>query len=460
MTTVLTLVLPATLGIYCIWRAVKRPIFLLGIPFLQVMGESVFFGNIKPFWVPGSFGGNYPILLWVALAWAWSVYGSKGKWSNAGWQIRRSGRLLPEESLLMALAVLVFAKLLWSDGGHAGTQMLLEQFAPWGLLLVGYWLVRGVVCRASSEDTAALLLFVAMATGIGSALFILHQGLRVPIYQGTEYRVFTYEGQELSRTFWFMPPFLLFALGFALARRSWSVGTIALTVLTIVAVVVSYTRSLVLAAAAAAVTALGLRLLKERRPGLLARRVSVLGAVLAVTVVVLSLALPGPTSYFLSRVATLTNASVVTEDPTALSRQSDLLAVGEVVSDRYALVGAPFGAVDDMTQEATEYPDSTWVGVLYWTGYLGAAVLAALFVLFTLRAIRLFLGSRDTTEMLGAAYAASMVAVFVTTFSDWTFLHESRYAMGLWLFAFIAGEATKAESPVNLPRNGLGTYDA
>jgi hypothetical protein len=444
MTTVLSLLLPTVLGVYCIWQALRRPIFLLGIPFLQVMEASVFFRNVKPFWIPGRLGSNYLLLLWLALAWVWSAYRSTDREPNAGRQaIRHAGRLLPEEHLLLALAVLVLAKLLWSDGRHAGAPMLLEQFAPWGLLLAGYWLIRGIVRRASSEDTAALLLFVAVATGIGSALFILHQGLRVPIYHGSEYRAFEFEGQALSRTFWFMPPFLLFSLGFALARRSWSAGTVVLTVLTMVAVVVSYTRSLVVAAAAAVGAVLGLRLLKERRPGLLARRLSILGAVLAITVATLLVALPGPTSYFLNRLATLTNASMVIEDPNALSRQSDLLAVGDVVYDRYALIGAPFGAVDDTTEKATEYPDSTWVGVLYWTGYLGAAVVAAMFALFTLRAVRLFLGSRGTAEMLGAAYAASMLAILVTTFTDWTFLHESRYAMGLWLFAFIAGEATK-----------------
>jgi len=448
MITALNLLLPAGLAAYCFYSAMKRPIFLLGIPFLQVMQQSVFFKNIKLFWIPGRIGGNYLILVWMVLAWAWVIYRTEDQeWidNRATW---RPGRILPEEHVLMGLAILVLAKLLWVEVSVTDTKTLTYNFALWGLPLVGYWLVRGIVSRSSSEDVAALLTFVAVATGIGSALFVVHQGLRIPIYQVTEYLVFTYKGQELSRSFWFMPPFLLFALALAVARRSWNVGTIGIMAVTMVAVVVSYTRSLLIAAAAVVAVVLALPWLKEGHPGLFLRRVSKLGAILALVVVVLVVALPTPTDYFLSRMESLTGAATVTEDQNVLVRQNDLSTVAATLSDRnQLLLGAGLGTSDELFRKADDWTaDSTWVGVVYSLGLFGVALTGAVFVLFGVRAFRLYMSSSGTAEFLGVAYLGAVLAMLATTFASWTFLDPRFSAMGFWLFAFISGEAVKRNS--------------
>jgi hypothetical protein len=449
MIAVLSFLLPAALAVYCIYQAVKRPIFLLGIPFLQVMRESIFFGTMEPFWVPGRFGTNGPVLIWVALAWAWSAFRSKTA-SPLSAPLRRSrpGRVFPEEYLLAALAALALGKLYWAAVGPADTSTLLGQFAPWALLIVGYWFVREAVRCSRSEDVAALLLFVAVATGIASVLFILHQALRVPIYHVPEYLLFTFRGQVLSRTYLIMSPFLLLALIVGLARRSWSVGTIVLIFVSLVAVVVSYTRNLILAAAAVILVVLAARLLKERRAGGFLRRLSTIGAVVALTVIVLLVALPTPTGYFLSRMGSLTGASTVAQDQNLLVRQSDLRTVTSTLweSDQ-AVVGAPFGVADDMSRQVAIWiPDSTWVGVEYWTGFLGVAIVAGMFLLYGMRAWRLFMRSHGTTEFLGLAFLAAVVATFINSLTGWSVLDSFTYPMGFWLFAFIAGEATKTDA--------------
>ncbi len=446
MIGVLTYVLPGALAIYFIYQAARRSIFLLGIPFLQVMRESIFFGTVRPFWVPGRFVHDGVIILgWIALAWAWCAYRS-----NAGAQ-RRSAvsrwqpvRILGEEYLLLALAALVVGKLMWGAAAPTDTGTLLAQFEPWPLLLAGYWLIRDVVRRSTPRDVAAFLYAVAVVTGVSAVLFILHQGLRVPIYQIPEYVVLSFQGQVLTRTFWFMPAFLLSALAVVCARRSWNAAAVALVVVIVLAVVVSYTRALVLGAAAVIAVILLLRFFKERRGSRFLRRLSTVGAALALTAVILMLALPTPTSYFLTRVGTLAHASTVAEDPNVMIRQSDLASVAATVLDRYALFGGPFGVTDDVSQMVdSRTPDSTWVGLIYWTGFLGVAIFGAIFICFGLRALQLFRSSNETTEFLGAAYFAAIVGMFATTFAGWTFLNSFTYPMGLWLFAFVAGGAAR-----------------
>jgi hypothetical protein len=451
MIDALRLLLPIGLAAYCFIRAVRRPIFLLGIPFLQVMRVSVFFDALKLFWLPGAWGGsNAAVLLWIALTWVWCAYRSSAEARQVAAAARRPLRVLPEEYLLAALAALVFVKLVWGGFGPAETGTWFTQLAQWILLPVGYWLVRGVVRRSNSEDVRSFLLFVAVATTIASGLFILHQGLRIPLYQVKEYLVFTFGGETLSRTYWFMSPFLLVPLAVGLARRSWSVGIIVLVVVSLVAVVVSYTRNYLVAATAIIAILLALRSFKERRLGSGLLRLATVGGVLAIVVVVLLVALPTPTGFFLSRMASLTHASTTVEDPNLLVRYSDLKIVTASLNERnLLLVGATFGAVGNMADTVTKWTaDSTWVGLTYWTGLIGAALILGVFFFFGLRALRLFWSRDKTTEFLGAVFFALIVATFINSLTGWTFLDPNTSAMGLWLFAFVAGEATRT--------NGVG----
>jgi hypothetical protein len=437
------LILPAGLAAYFVYKAARRPIFLLGIPFLQVMQVSVFFGALRPFWTPARLGTNGLILLWLVLAWAWTVHRSRARRLSPGpAEGLQRARLLPEDFLLLALATLVLSKLLWSGGGSADTRTLLGQFAPWAFLLTGYWLIRGVVRRSSLEDVATFLFAIAIATTVGSLLFILHQGLRVPIYNVTEFLVFSFQGQVLSRTFIILPPFLFVALAVGYARRSWDAVSIALVSITWVAIVVSYTRSLLLAAAAVTVVVLALRAFWERRGSLLVRRVFTIGAISALVVVTVVVALPTPVDYFVSRVVTLRSISIAANEGNFVSRQSSLSDVASQVAGRYFFVGAPFGEDDSLTDQVTKWASNTmWVPLVYQTGFIGVALVLGMFVLFGLRGCRLFWRSNETAQFLGAVFVSGIVALFLVSVASWTFLDPSSYAMGFWLFAFIAGAA-------------------
>jgi hypothetical protein len=418
------------------------------------MRESILTKNIKPLWVPGRYGVALPILLWMILAWAWCAYRSRDAVGPGSARVvRLPGRIFFEESLLVAFALVVLAKLLWAALGPADTRTLLSQAAPWGMLLAGYWLVRSMVRRSSSHEVMALLYFVAVATGLGALLFILHQGLHVPIYHVDEYLTFTFNGQVLTRTFWFMPPLLIFALAFSLVQRRWTVVNIGILVVTGAAVVVSYTRIYLLAAAAVVVAVLALRWAKERNLGRLLGWVSKLIVILAVVGVALMVALPTPTQYFLTRVGTLTHASTLTADSDVLVRGSALDQVTGTLADRgQVYVGASYGAEDSLSANIQSWTsDSTWTGLMYWTGIFGIALFLGMFLLFGIRAFRLFWNTQGEAEILAAVLFAVVVATFVQMFASWTFLDPRFYAMGLWPFAFITGQAARRTAASTTP---------
>jgi len=468
VTGALSLLLPAALAAYFLYQAIRRPIFLLGIPFMQVMARSVFFWELRPFRMPVALGTNGVILMWMALAWIWCLLCSRMETgAREPLSGRRPPRLLPEEYLLVALAVLVLGKILWGGIVSAGSQTVLGQFAPWGLLLVGYFFVRGAVRRSSSQDVAALLLAVAAATGIASVLFILHQGLGISIYSTRAYQIISFGGQKLTRTYWIMSPFLLVSLavgatlivGGASGRQK--IAALVLAGVSLVAVLISYTRNYVLAAAAVIAVLVLLRWLKERRLDVLVRRSLPIAAVLACVAVVLVVAMPASTAYLLQRMGSVTNASKVTSDENLLVRQSDLIGVGTVVYGHYPFLGAPFGVEDDFSRRVADWiPDSTWTGVLYWTGFVGLAIVGAMFVLFGFRALSLFLRTSGSTEFLAAVLVSGIVALFINSLTGWSFLDESVYAMGFWLFAFVTGETLKdMESDAAIGREEIAVID-
>jgi len=376
MIGILTLMLPAALAAYFLYQAIRRPIFLFGIPFVQVMARSVFLWDVGPFRMPVALGTTGVVLMWMAAAWLWCVFHPTAEAAGSSSASHREPlRLLPEEYLLVALAMLILAKLLWGGIAYGSTSVVLGQFAPWVLPLGGYCFVRGAVRRSSTEDVAALVVAVALATAIASVLFIIHQGLGFTIYDIPAYQVITLQGQKLTRTYWFMSPFLLVALGMGVAlvtsrvKGSLPVGAVALVAISLVAVMVSYTRNYVLAAVVVIVALVILRWIKEPRLGVLLQRSFTAVVVLGLAVAVMVVAMPGPTNYLMRRLASLTQVSTVTGDQNFLVRQSDLRTVTTTTYRDNWLAGAPFGVADDMASKVNEWtPNSMWVGVLYWTG--------------------------------------------------------------------------------------------
>ena len=66
----LLLLVPLAAVAYFVWQSTKSRIFLLGIPFLQFFRQSVFFEELRPFWIPGRLTTVEVTTLWLILVWA------------------------------------------------------------------------------------------------------------------------------------------------------------------------------------------------------------------------------------------------------------------------------------------------------------------------------------------------------------------------------------------------------
>ena len=68
--SVVRLAVPFALLMWFLWKARDNRLFILGIPVLMVMGPSVFFDLMRPFWTPGRLENTTHIMIWLVIAWA------------------------------------------------------------------------------------------------------------------------------------------------------------------------------------------------------------------------------------------------------------------------------------------------------------------------------------------------------------------------------------------------------
>ena len=230
---------------------------------------------------------------------------------------------------------------------------------------------------------------------------------------------------------------------------------VGVVLVTLAALWVSYTRSLLVIAVAELVVVLGVRLFKARQAHLVVRRIVMLTGLVLVLGVFAYTLLPVQSQYFLSRIGMATSSGSVTGDPNLQNRIDKMKRVYTWIGSEGRYVGDGFTAPSqDPTVSSVELmsSDLVWVPVLFRFGLIGVALVVLLYAVMSLRALRLSLSGDDDAEFLALVLLGVVVGTFLEGFVSWTFLNPVRYPLGLWVFAFVAAEACRrraelAEAP-------------
>jgi len=456
----LRLAIPAALLLWFLWKARSNALFLLGIPVLMVMRGSVFFENMAPFWKPGRFDPVTLLMIWLVLVWAVTVARRSG---SDGTQVTLfgAGRILPEELPLIGIAVLIGVHTLGAFASSGDLATAATQAAAVFYLVLGYALVRGIASRATRAETEEFLAAVVIANTVACGLFVLHQGLHLPIYLGQANITYHSGGQTISRATTFSPVLNLLALGFVLAKRRWTPGWMAVLAITLLAILVSLTRTLLLAAVLGLVIAVVARELTRPDFNRFARRVGAIVAASAIVVVGFSRLTPAYWSYLLKRLTEFTSAAgqgAQVQNWEVRAVHWD--AVVRVVARIDLLFGAGFARPGSVTVNPDYYnwtSDMTWVPIIYMLGIAGLILFGLLLAGFMARALTLSMRQPELRRELCLAYFITLALTVVMGFQMWTFMQPSDYPMGLWIFAFIAVEALRpAERPAEIAAPATG----
>ena len=433
----LLLLVPLAAVAYFVWQSARSRIFLLGIPFLQFFRESVFFEDLRPFWIPGApqHGGGHDAL---AHRWCWAVC--------TGWLLPRrrtpgkervppfGPRPLPEELLLIAVAAVLAVSVLATAVRHADLSSAIGEASGLGFMLLGYLLVRGIVSHSERAEVMRFLSAIVAVSTVAAGLFVVHQGLHIRIYSAEEYFQTVFQGQVITRTFVFLSPLLIFGLSFAFAMRRWTVWTYLIIGVNLVAVWISYTRTMLAVAAVVAAISILVRLLKSGQEMLAIRRVLSVAAVVVAVAVALVTLLPTESNFFVSRIQNAMEGGGIGRSDNLAVRNERLASTVEMMAAEDIVLGRGFvtAAQDPQYSMMTQWSwDSAWIAIVYRTGLAGAAAFAALLVAYTARAFWLFFRPDPWSEEYGLLWLTFLVATGIGSFIGWGFMDQTRYPMNL-----------------------------
>ena len=225
---------------------------------------------------------------------------------------------------------------------------------------------------------------------------------------------------------------------------------------TVGALWVSYTRTLLVGAIAVFVVVLGVRVFKARQVGQALRRAVAVVALVAVFGGVATVALPAQSQYFLKRIGMTTSSGSVVGDQNLQNRMGKLQRTYTWIGSESHLLGQGF-VTTAQEPTAADIPwmsaDLVWVPVLYRLGLAGVATVLLLYVVSGWRALRMSLSGEGEAEFLAFVLLGALVGVLIESLTSFGFLSPTRYPMGFWLFAFLAAEACRrrAERALALP---------
>ena len=449
---VLRLAVPVALLLWFVWKARLNALFLLGIPLLMLMGGSVFFENVKVFSKPGRFDPSTLMMVWLTFTWLVTV--ARRSRAPGGDEVGLFGpsRILPEELPLFGIAALVGVHMLGSFGtsGDLGNAAYLASGTFY--LIAGYVLVRGIASRATRAETNEFLAAVVIANTLACGLFVLHQGLHIPIYLGQANITYTAAGVDITRATVFAPALNLLALGYVLAKRRWTFWWVVVLVVTLAAILVSLTRTLVIAALIGVVIAIIARELSRPDFTRVARRVGAILIGAVVVVVGFSRITPSYWHFLLKRLSEFTQSSQAgTQVHDWHLRVLHWGLTERVVSRGDIFFGLGFTHPGQVTVNPNYVhwtSDMTWLPIMYMFGFVGLILVALLVGGFIARSLALSLKPPEQRRELTLAYFITLVLTLIMAFQMWTFMQPSTYPMDLWIFAFIAVESLRPAEEV------------
>jgi len=321
---------------------------VLGLPFLMNMYYSIFFDRLRPFWIawwPGEWVPADYMMLWLVATWAvyFDLMLPVHRRSVRARHLlgpRLSG---PEEFLLLGFAAYMVFKIgttaiHYVDLGSAISEARVPLY-----VFLGYLLLRGILCHAGRADTVDFLAAILVVNTIAAGFYVLHQGLHLYIYQGAvEYQYIVVNGEILTRSFYFMPRYLLLAVAFCAAKGKWNLLWFGVLSVTLAAIWVTYTRSLILVALVQIGVIVTVGLLKRRDAWPAVKRFLQISMVTGVFVVAAFTLLPAQSTYLFSRLVETNSSGSPLQDNNLQVRGTWWRTTNEWLGHDNRLLGAGF----------------------------------------------------------------------------------------------------------------------
>jgi hypothetical protein len=441
MIEILRQVLPYALVLYFVVKGIKEPLYFLGIAFLMIMSNSIFFQNAKIFFIPGSFGLAlgfiWIILIWILFSIAHLYIKTK--------KTPKIRQLTVLDYFILGLLLITFVGLGTVIINYPSLTYVFKEFVTMISLFVGYFIIKDMCSNSNPETLLKFLFSILVINSIASVLFILHQGLHIKIYQESEYSISFFQGELITRTFWFMPQFLAFSIASGMIFRDVykekKFFVLILLLVNFFAVFISYTRSALINSVIIILLYFVFIGIKKKSLILVIKNYLVFIVVGIICLMILLRFMPAKVKYFSERFEEVSNTTQFRESNNLKERFLNTKIIISRIELNKKIIGE--GPVTNMqlagvTEMKGANADMVWVGVIFRWGYLGLVLFILLYVTSVIKAFKLFIRSDGFISYLALLILLMIISQIIESFVSWTFMSEHGFAIGLWYFAILS----------------------
>jgi hypothetical protein len=425
MTQTLAVLVPLSLAAFFIWQVFRNRMMIVLLPLIPLFGRSAFLDILG--WV-GPLHMTLPDLMFAAelVAWFWV-------------RVQRpTGRPLPggylPVAVLALLGLCVVGAVTSIAQGYEVTKTLRE-FLNYSFTWFGFFLWVDILRRFTRDEAWQVVRAVVVVSVPLLALYCL-SALGVHIYPWAPYFETTVGSSRLVRDFATLSPFVFWVVAYYVLRPDRGLyGSIGL-MLAVAAIMLSFTRSLILALAAALTWYLLLVLLSPRRRAERLRRLLGIVSLCVASVLVLALISPAADTLLTSRMKSLRANGL--SDENVAARIEKISQVDVVVQREGRWFGAGLLPAQVFLTPGPMYVRGVVLGDIMWARlYLNlgiSGVLAVIAVLggYLLTSLGCALSSDAEKRRVGAFQAMLAIGfILLTSVGGGFYGGSAALAMGL-----------------------------
>jgi hypothetical protein len=442
MISLLSKILPYLLLLYFLIRSLGKPIYLLGIPFLMFLRYCIFFENVKIFAVPGRFSADFLFAIWLIIFWIILRIINTSQFSSKSSNFNSKNERNSLDYIVIGLIIISIIDLVIVYVEYLNIENVLTEFFTIISLFFGYLIIKDVLRFYKPNLLSDFLFSIVLINSLASCLYILHQGLHLTIYKSDEYLSEIFQGEVITRTFWFMPPLWLFSICYLFVfKKHKPVIFFTLLIINLLALFISYTRSFLVITILLIILYYLLTAYKENNFYPAIKNIFLVALMGLFLFVAISKFFPASTNYFFYRFKELKQRPYDQSSNSLLyrfARTSEI--INRIDEDKLPLGYGPATS----TQESSVYNmeitthDLVWTGVVFRWGFIGLVLFVLLYLVSIFKAFSLFIKRDDILSKLALLFLLVIVSQFIESFISSTFLSSDRYAMGLWYIAILS----------------------
>jgi hypothetical protein len=436
--------------IYILYKTIrsKKPIYLLGIPFLHFMDRAIYFDKIAYRWtLYTGMNGIWVMVFSLLIVWFINIIWHRRRTRITRQPVTLFGSLKPfkGEIPIILLLFLLFLNTGINTIKFPSVYNVLNTSFDAISIFVGYILVRGIIANTGLTDIMDFIKSLCLITAVSAFLFFLQQGWNIHIYDDVESMQENFGYSIVTRSTWYFPPltYLLFSSG--LVNKKWNVYVAATWLLAILAYFFSFTRTYIIGALFLIFYSFILKTVKFRS----------LKYMRLVPIVIIGIVIGGWLSSFFLPVQSKYMIDRLSQGYSSLGSDSSTLAVRwtwisntwEMIKPNFLLgIGSP-GIINFPNQFWTdEWVWDSWIvmALQYW-GITGIVLIILLFYSGLRLAWKYFFSSDEELQFLGLLFILILTAVVIEGIFGPVFMEPYRFPLGFWYFAFLYGIASRVE---------------